>query len=92
MGGRLYYKGTAGNKTDYDNLYVPPGVHEFRVTVGGGNLQKTSNAVSGKFVAKKRMSLKVELRPQPNGSSGASPALDPATKVIATLKEDHFFL
>ncbi len=86
MNGKLYYKGTAGNKADYDTLYVPPGVHEFRVTVSGA---RTSSIVSAEFVAKKRMSLKVELRPV---SSPGSATSDAAAQVVATLKEDHFFL
>jgi hypothetical protein len=90
MNGKLFYKGAAGNKADYDNLYVPPGVHEFRVTVGNG--QAASNPVSATFVARKHMSLKIELKPQPVSASGAAPVLAPATEVIATLKEDHFFL
>ena len=87
MNGRLYCKGTAGNKPDYDNLYVPPGVHEFRVTVSGGSVQKASNTVSAEFTAKKHMTLKVELRPQPTGTTGT---LAPATQVLATLKTDLF--
>lgn len=89
MNGKTYFKGTAGSKSDYDNLYVPPGVHEFRVTVSGGGVQKVSNIVSADFVAKKRMSLKVELRPEARGGSAA---LDPAAQVVATLKADRFFL
>jgi hypothetical protein len=87
MNGRLLFKGTAGKKSDYDGLYVPPGVHEFRVTVSSGSVQKTSNTVSADLAAKKRFTLKVELRPQPNGATGA---LIPSTKIVATLKSDLF--
>lgn len=87
MNGRLYFRGSAGKKSDYDSLYVPPGVHEFRVTVNGGNVLKTSNTVSADLVAKKRFTLKAELRPQPSGSAGT---IDAATKVVATLKMDRF--
>jgi hypothetical protein len=66
-------------------------VHEFRVTVRGGGVQKASNIVSAEFLANKRMVLKVELRPPDNGSSGASPALDPAAQVVASLKAEGFF-
>lgn len=92
MDGNLYCKGAAGNKPDYDSLFVPPGTHQFRVTVSGGNVQKTSNAVSGEFAAKKRMTLKVEIKRESNGSLVSSPALDTAAQLIASLKEDHFFL
>ena len=87
MNGKLYCKGTAGKKADYDGLYVPPGVHEFRVTVSSASLQKASSTVSAEFVAKKHLTLKVELRPQP---AGPSDALTPGTQVVATLKNDLF--
>ncbi len=87
MNGKLFYKGTANNKADYDNLYVPPGVHEFRITVSAGSVQKSSNTVSTELVAKKHFTLKAELRPQP---TAAAPALVPTTQVVATLKMDRF--
>lgn len=88
MDGKVYYKGTAGNKQDFDTLYAPPGVHELRIVVGSGAGAKTSNIVSADFVAKKRMSLKVELRPAPASSATT---LDSATQVVATLKQDRLF-
>ncbi|MGO9777698.1 MAG: serine/threonine-protein kinase [Terracidiphilus sp.] len=91
MNGKTYFKGSVGDKAEYENLFVPPGVHEFRVTVRGGGVQKASNIVSAEFLANKRMTLKVELRSPANGSSEASPSLDPAAQVVASLKADHFF-
>jgi hypothetical protein len=91
MNGKTYFKGSAGDKAEYDNLFVPPGVHEFRVTVHGGGVQKASNIVSAEFLANKRMVLKVELRTPANGSQGASPALDPAAQIVASLKAEGFF-
>jgi serine/threonine-protein kinase len=88
MDGRIYYKGRTGSKPDFDTLFAPPGVHELRITVGTGSGAKTSNTVSGDFVAKKRMSLKIELRPAPAASAVT---LDAATQVVATLKQDRFF-
>jgi len=85
MNSRLLYKGTAGDKDGYDNLYVPPGVHEFRLVVSAGGVQRTSNTVSIELVAKKHFTLKAELRPEPTAT-----ALDPATQVIASLKMDRF--
>lgn len=85
MNGRLLYKGTAENKADYDSLYVPPGVHEFRIVVSAGGVQRTSNTVSLELLAKKHFTLKAELRPQPTAT-----ALLPATQVIASLKMDRF--
>jgi serine/threonine-protein kinase len=91
MNGKTYFKGSAGEKAEYENLLVPPGVHEFRVTVRGGGVLKASNIVSAEFLANKRMVLKVELRSPANGSSGASSALDPAAQIVASLKAEGFF-
>jgi serine/threonine-protein kinase len=90
LDGKVYFTGPAATREDYDNLYVPPGVHEMRVVVNAGAVQQTSNTVSAEFVAKKHMTLKVELKPQPNGTAAASAPLDPSTQVIATLKADRF--
>jgi serine/threonine-protein kinase len=91
MNGKTYFKGSAGDKAEYESLFVPPGVHEFRVTVRGGGVQKASNIVSAEFLANKRMVLKVELRTPANSSSGNSPALDPAAQIVASLKTEGFF-
>ncbi len=88
MNRKTYFKGSAGNKADYENLFVPPGVQEFRVMVRG--VQKPSNTVSAEFAANKRMTLRVELRPPAKGSSGTSPAPNPATQIVASLKADRF--
>jgi serine/threonine-protein kinase len=88
MDGKTFYRGTAGNKADYDVLYVPPGLHQFRVAVSAGSVEKVSNAVSFQFIAKKHMTLKVELKPWPNASVAGVPVLDSAMQVIATLKAD----
>ncbi|MGD0681611.1 MAG: serine/threonine-protein kinase [Terracidiphilus sp.] len=91
MDKKIYFKGAAGDKASFDNLYVPPGVHEFRVTVRGGSVQKASNIASAEFLANKHMTLKVEFRPSANKSSGVSTAFDTATQIIATLRADRFF-
>ncbi len=88
MDGLAYFKGKAGEKSAYSTLLVPPGEHKFRVTVTGGSVQKTSNVVSAKFVAGKKITLKVGLEPSPKGSPAV---LDPATKVIANLKSGFLF-
>jgi hypothetical protein len=48
--------------------------------------------VSAEFVAKKRMDLKIEVRLQPKGAPAGSAGLGAGSQVLATLKEDHFFL
>ncbi|MGA3079847.1 MAG: serine/threonine-protein kinase [Terracidiphilus sp.] len=92
MNRKTYFKGSTGNKAEYEGLLVPPGVQEFRVTVRSGGVQKSSNIVSAEFLANKRMTLKVELRPPAKGGVGTSLALDPAAEIVATLKADHFFM
>ena len=91
MDKKIYFKGTAGDKASMDNLFVPPGVHEFRVMTRGGSVQKASNTVGAEFKANKRMTLKAELRPPAKGTSASSPALDPAAQIVATLRGDRFF-
>jgi serine/threonine protein kinase len=92
MNGKLLLKSTAGSKADYDTIVVPPGMHEFKVMVSSGGTEKSSNTVSAEFIAKKRMVLKVEVRLQPNGAPAGSAGLGSGSQVVATLKEDHFFL
>ena len=73
MNGKLYLRRSAeGNKTEFDDLYVPPGVQEFRVTAGSGSVRKSSNTVSTEFMAKKRHTLKVELRTQGTSTGAGS--------------------
>jgi serine/threonine protein kinase len=88
MDGKTFYKGTVGNRGDYDSLFVPPGPHQFRVAISAGSVEKSSNTVSFQFVAKKHSTLRIELKPQPNASVAGVPVLDPATQVIATIKAD----
>jgi len=88
MNGKLYLRRSAeGNKTEFDDLYVPPGVQEFRVTAGSGPVHKSSNTVSTEFMAKKRHTLKIELRTQgtPTGA-GVPQGLYADTQIVLTLK------
>ncbi len=91
MDGKTYFKGSILTASTYNNLYVPPGVHEFYVTVSAESIQKKSKIVSAEFVARKRMTLKVELRTQANGTAPVPPVLDANSTVVATLKTDRFF-
>lgn len=87
MNDKLYYKGTYDVHPDMDKLMVPPGVQHFRVEVSCNGVVKNSNVVSAEFVAKKRVNLKVEIRPPDKPTAGANAALDPAAQVIATMKQ-----
>ena len=88
MNGKLYLRRSAeGNKAEFDDLYVPPGVHEFRVTVVSGAVRKSSNTVSTEFKAKKRHTLKIELRTQGAATgTGVPQGLYADTQIVLTLK------
>jgi eukaryotic-like serine/threonine-protein kinase len=73
MNGKVYFTTAAGSPNrEIQGLFVPPGVHEFRITAKSGELQKTSNIVSTEFRAKKKKTLKVELRVQGKTASAAT--------------------
>jgi hypothetical protein len=88
MNGKIYFeRSTAGNKPDYDDWFVPPGVQEFRVSAKSGKVQKDSNIVSAEFSAKKRKTLKVELRVEGKTSDAGMPqGLYPDSQIVLSLK------
>jgi len=61
MDRKPYLNFITGDKTDLDNLYVPAGVQEFRVSIKSGGQEFDSNVVSDDFKAKKRKTLKIEI-------------------------------
>jgi eukaryotic-like serine/threonine-protein kinase len=84
MDGKIYFERGAKSQTTFDNLYAPPGIHEFRVTAGLGASRKVSNIVSTDFRAKKKKTLRLDLRRK---SSGATPeSITPDTQLVLTLK------
>ena len=88
MNGKVYLRrSVAGEQKEYDNLFVPPGVQEFRVTASSGAVQKVSNTVSTEFKAKKRNTLKIEFRAQGQApGAGVPQGLYPETQIVLTLK------
>jgi serine/threonine-protein kinase len=88
MNGKLYLRRSdEGDKKDFDDLYVPPGVQEFRVIAESGSVRKSSNTVSAEFKAKKRHTLKVELRTQGASQGAGTPqGLYADTQIVLTLK------
>ena len=89
MNGKLFIRRTAAEfeKND-DDMYLPPGVHEFRVRASNGPLLKISNIVSTDFQAKKRKTLRIELR-FPPGLRGTSPTpqqIAEAAQVFVSLR------
>lgn len=84
MDGKIYFDRGAKSQTTFDNLYAPPGIHEFRATAGLGATRKTSNIVSTDFRAKKKKTLRIELRGK---SSAATPeSITANTQLVLTLK------
>jgi predicted Ser/Thr protein kinase len=69
MDKKPYLSFITGDKTDLDDLYVPTGVHGFRVSTKSGGQEFASKTTSDSFKAKKRKTLKIEL--MQNGSSPA---------------------
>ena len=86
MNGKPYLRGITGESTDLDNLFVPPGVQEFRVTMRSGGQQKVSNIVSEDFKAKKRKTLKIELLGQSSAPSKSAEPLTGDAKIFLSLK------
>ena len=88
LNGKIYFRRSiAGNKAEYEDWFVPPGVQEFRATVQSNGVQKASNTVSTEFKAKKKKTLKVELRTQGGMANAGMPSdLYPDSQIVVTLK------
>jgi serine/threonine protein kinase len=88
MGGKIYFERSGGNNQNmFEDLYVPPGVTEFRVIAGVGANRKTSNIVSAEFKAKKKKTLRIELRTQGEKSGSGVPAgVYADSQIVVTLK------
>ncbi len=88
MNGKRYLQRSAeGNKSEFDDLYVPPGVQEFRVTALSGTMRKSSNTVSIEFKAKKKHTLRIEMRTQGSPTSAGTPqGIYADTQIVLSLK------
>jgi hypothetical protein len=82
MNHKPYLSGNSGDKSSFDNVYVPPGVQELRVTLKAGGQRKVSNIVSDEFKAKKHKTLKIQMQ----GGSGSKEAPGPDAQVFIALK------
>ena len=78
MGGKIYFeRGGGNNQNVFDDLYVPPGFPEFRVIAG----------VGAEFKAKKKKTLRIELRTQgEKNNSGVPAGVYPDSQIVVTLK------
>ena len=85
MNNTVYLSFVTGDATNLDNLFVPPGIQTFRVTVMSGGQQKASNAVSSEFKAKKRKTLRIELRGQSSVPAGFASPLSPGAQIFVSL-------
>jgi eukaryotic-like serine/threonine-protein kinase len=88
MNGKLYFHRTsAGSDAPDDEMFVPPGVQEFRVTAKQGSAKKASNTVSAEFKAKKKITMKIEFRNAGMASdTGIPQGIYPDTQIVVTLK------
>jgi hypothetical protein len=88
MNGKIYFRrSAAGDKPEYDDYLVPPGLQEFHATAHSGDVHKASNTVSAEFIAKKKKTLKIELRLQGKDASAGMPqGLYPDSQLVLTLK------
>jgi hypothetical protein len=88
MGGKVYFeRGGNNNQQLFEDLYVPPGVTEFRVIAGEGANRKTSNIVSAEFNPKKKKTLRIELRTQGQKNGSAVPSgVYGDSQIVVTLK------
>ncbi len=86
MNSKVYLRGITGEDADLDNLFVPPGVQEFRVTMRSGGQQRVSNIVSEDFKAKKRKTLKIELLGQSSAPAKSAEPLSGDAKIFLSLR------
>ena len=84
MDGKIYFERGVKTQSIFDNLYAPPGIHEFRAVAGLGATRKTSNIVSTDFRAKKKKTLRIELRSK--GSNADSQSITADSQLVLTLK------
>jgi serine/threonine-protein kinase len=61
MNRQPYLQFVTGDGASLDNLYVPPGVQTFRVSLKSGGQEWDSNIVSDDFKAKKQKTLKLQM-------------------------------
>ena len=88
MGGKLYFRRSDTKPQNlYEGLFIPPGVTEFRVTAGEPPNRKVSNIVSAEFKARKKKTLRIELRSQGQSTTAGMPAaVYPDSQIVISLK------
>jgi serine/threonine-protein kinase len=90
MNNKVYLRFISGDKTDLNNLFVPPGTQAFHVIAQNGGKQIDSNTVTSEFKAKKKKNFKIDLQKQGNVPSGASAPLTADAKIVVSLSTPIF--
>ena len=90
MNKSVYLHFISGDKTDLNNLFVPPGVQTFHVTAQNGGKEVVSNIVSNDFKAKKKKTLKIEFRNQGTVPAGAAAPLTAGAQIFISLSTPLF--
>ncbi len=90
MNNTVYLRFISGDKTDLNNLFVPPGTQAFQVIAQNGGKPVDSNTVSSEFKAKKKKNFKIDLQNQQSVSAGAAAPLSPSAKIVVSLSTPIF--
>jgi endonuclease YncB( thermonuclease family) len=90
MNKAVYLRFISGDKTDLNNLFVPPGTQAFQVVAKNGNQQVVSNIASSEFKAKKKKNFKIDLQNQTSVPAGAGAPLSPSAKIVVSLSTPIF--
>ena len=69
LNNRPYLQFVTGDGSSLDSLFVPPGVQQMRAVLKSGGQQWDSNTLSGEFKAKKRRTLKIQLKVEDEAQS-----------------------
>ena len=90
MNNKVYLRFISGDKTDLNNLFVPPGTQAFHVIAQNGGKQIDSNIVTSEFKAKKKKNFKIDLQNQGSVPAGASAPLTSGAKIVVSLSTPIF--
>ena len=90
MNRAVYLRFVTNGRSSLDNLFVPPGIQTFQVTVKNGSQEVLSNVVSSEFKARKRKNLKIELRNQGNKPASSPSLLSSGAQIFISLSSPLF--
>jgi serine/threonine-protein kinase len=90
MNKAVYLRFISGDKTDLNNLFVPPGTQAFQVIAKNGSQQIVSNVANSEFKAKKKKNFKIDLQNQQSVPAGSAAPLSPGAKIVVSLSTPIF--